>query len=135
MDMRPHPHIAWAGLAMLLAAGTVFPQSGGLTRTVLNRADVSDPHREAVVVRIDIAPDGRSGRHTHPGDEISYVQEGQVELTIDGQPPHVYKAGDSIVIPAGTVHDAHNLGSIPARLLGVFVVEKGKPLASAAPAP
>jgi uncharacterized cupin superfamily protein len=36
-----------------------------------------------------------SGRHTHPGLETSYVLDGEVTLTIDGQPPKVYKAGDA----------------------------------------
>ena len=45
----------------------------------------------------------------------------------------VVKAGESFVIPAGTVHDAHNDGSAPANLVGVYVVEKGKPLATPAP--
>lgn len=116
-------------------AGSVWAQATGLTRTIINKADVSVPGREAVVVRIEIAPDGRAGRHTHPGDEISYVQEGQFELLVDGQPPHVYRAGESFVVPAGTVHDAHNVGDAPTRILGVYVVEKGKPLASPAAKP
>jgi quercetin dioxygenase-like cupin family protein len=116
-------------------AGGVQAQGAGLTRTVLNKADVSVPGREAVVVRVEIAPDGRAGRHTHPGDEISYVQEGQFELLVDGQPPRIYKAGESFVVPAGVVHDAHNVGDTPTRLIGVYVVEKGKPLASPATTP
>jgi quercetin dioxygenase-like cupin family protein len=126
---------ALAAVLACVAAVGVSAQGSGLTRTVLNKADVSVPGREAVVVRIDIAPDGRAGRHTHPGDEISYVQEGQFELLVDGQPPRVYKAGESFVVPAGTVHDAHNIGDAPTRLIGVYVVEKGKPLASPAPTP
>lgn len=124
-----------AGITLFSAVTIVLAEGGGLTRTVINRADVSVPGREAVVVRIEIAPDGRAGRHTHPGDEISYVQEGQFELLVDGQPPRVFRAGESVVIPAGTVHDAHNVGDTPARLIGVYVVEKGKPLASPASAP
>jgi quercetin dioxygenase-like cupin family protein len=132
------PHFILPVLAAVLAcaaAGGVSAQGSGLTRTIVNKADVSIPGREAVVVRIDIAPDGRAGRHTHPGDEISYVQEGQFELLVDGQPPRVYKAGESFVVPAGTVHDAHNTGDAPTRLIGVYVVEKGKPLASPAATP
>ena len=126
-------HVLAAVLACAVAGGALA-QASGLTRTVINKADVSVPGREAVVVRVEIAPDGRAGRHTHPGDEISYVQEGQFELLVDGQPPRVYKAGESFVVPAGTVHDAHNTGDAPTRLIGVYVVEKGKPLASPAPA-
>ena len=49
------------------------------------RADVSMPGREAVVARVEVAPGPKAGRHTHPGDEISYVMEGEGELRIDGE--------------------------------------------------
>ena len=45
----------------------------------------------------------------------------------------VVKAGDGFVVPAGVKHDAHNTGSAPLKLVGVYVVEKGKPLATPAP--
>lgn len=126
--------LRWSlGLAALAVAGGLFAQASGLTRTLVGRADVSIPGKEAVVARVEVAPGARAGRHTHPGDEISYVQEGQVELLVDGQAPRVVKAGESFVITAGTVHDAHNSSDAPVKLLGVYVVEKGKPLATPAP--
>ncbi|MDC8759977.1 cupin domain-containing protein [Janthinobacterium fluminis] len=123
-----------AALALLLcAAGAVATaQSGAIKRTVIERADVSVPHREAVVARVELAPGGVAGRHTHPGDEISYVLEGEGELLIDGAAPRPLKAGDAFVVPAGTVHDAKNTGAATLRVVGVYVVEKGKPLGSPA---
>ena len=120
-------------VAALGAAGALMAQASGLTRTLVGRADVSVPGREAVVARVEVAPGAKAGRHTHPGDEISYVLEGEATLLVDGQPPRVVKAGESFVVPAGAVHDAQNEGSTPTRLIGVYVVEKGKPLASPAP--
>jgi|SRR5258706_8108429 len=133
--MKFERNCAAAALSILslCVAGALFAQASGLTRTVVGRADVSVPGREAVVARVEVAPGAHAGRHTHPGDEISYVLEGEAELLIDGQPPRIVKAGESFVIPAGTVHDAHNASAVPVRLIGVFVVEKGKPLASPAP--
>ena len=125
------PTLAAVGLA--LSAGVLFAQAPALTRTIVGRADVSVPNREAVVARVEVAPGGKAGRHTHPGDEISYVMEGEATLLVDGQPPRIVKAGESFVIPAGVVHDAHNNSTVPTRLVGVYVVEKGKPLATPAP--
>ena len=122
-----------AGAALLATASGLFAQASGLTRTLVGKADVSVPGREAVVARVEVAPGAKAGRHTHPGDEISYVMEGEVQLLIDGQPPKTVKAGESFVVPAGTVHDAHNSSAAPVKLVGVYVVEKGKPLASPAP--
>nr|WP_315244756.1 cupin domain-containing protein [uncultured Albidiferax sp.] len=120
-------------LVGLVSVGTLLAQNPGLQRTVVGRADVSVPGREAVVARVEVAPGAKAGRHTHPGDEISYVLEGEATLLVDGQPPRVIKAGESFVVPAGVVHDAHNDGAVPTRLVGVYVVEKGQPLASPAP--
>ena len=120
-------------IAALGSAGALMAQASGLTRTLVGRADVSVPGREAVVARVEVAPGAKAGRHTHPGDEISYVMEGEATLLIDGQAPRTVKAGESFVIQAGVVHDAHNDGAVPIKLVGVYVVEKGKPLASPAP--
>lgn len=119
--------------ALLVATGAVCAQASGLTRTLVGRADVSVPGREAVVAKVEVAAGARAGRHTHPGDEISYVLEGEVELLVDGQPSRTVRAGESFVVPAGVVHDAHNSSANAVRLVGVYVVEKGKPLASPAP--
>lgn len=127
--------IAIAAAAAVAAIAVPVARSAGLTRTVVTREDVSVAGREAVVARVEIAPGASAGRHTHPGDEISYLLEGEAVLLIDGQPPRHLKAGDAFVIPAGTIHDARNEGDVPARVVGVYVVEKGKPLASPAPAP
>ena len=118
---------------LLVPAGGAFAQASGLTRTLVGKADVSVPGREAVVARVEVAAGARSGRHTHPGDEISYIVDGEAELLVDGQPTRTVKAGESFVIPAGVVHEAHNPGGVPIHLIGVYVVEKGKPLASPAP--
>jgi quercetin dioxygenase-like cupin family protein len=114
----------------LLAAGATVAQ---VKRTPVLSADVAAPNREAVVVRGEIAPGASAPRHTHPGDEISYVMEGEVELLIDGAAPRVIKAGEAFVVPAGTVHGARNAGAVPLRFVGVYVVDKGKPLAVPAP--
>ena len=126
---------AVAGVALVAFAGVIVAQNPGLTRTIVTKADVSVPNREAVVARVEVAPGGVAGWHTHPGDEISYVTEGEATLMIAGQPPRKVAAGEGFVIPAGVVHNARNGGATAVRLVGVYVVEKGKPLASPAPEP
>lgn len=127
-------HTLSAIAALLLAAGTgaAHAQASGIHRTVVKKADVSVPGREAVVARVELDAGATAGRHSHPGDEISYVLEGEGELRIDGEDPRRVKAGEAFVIPAGTIHDAINVGSGPLKLVGVYVVDKGKPLATPA---
>ena len=119
-------------LAAVFTAG-VLAQNSAIQRTVVNRADISMPGREAVIARVDIAPGGGSGRHTHPGEEISYILEGEGQILIDGHEPLNVKPGVGFVVPAGAKHEARNTGSQPLKLVAVYTVEKGKPIATPAP--
>ena len=58
--------------------------------------------------------------------------EGELELVIDGQAPMKIKAGESYQIPEGAVHDA-KAGDKPFKVLGVYVVKAGEPLAKPVP--
>ena len=108
-------HVAWA-------------QQPGITRTDLQRHDLSVPGREVIQVRVDIDPGVVAPKHTHPGEEIIYVLEGTLEYEVEGQPPVTLKAGDVLFIPAATIHAAKNVGRGNAAELATYVVEKGKPL-------
>lgn len=127
-----------AGLAALalccsaLALAQSATPTPPLKRTEIVRGDVSVPNREAIVAHIEIAAGATAPRHTHPGDEISYFLGGEGELLVDGQPPRRLKAGEAFIIPAGVVHAARNPGAEPARLVGVYILEKGQPLATPA---
>jgi quercetin dioxygenase-like cupin family protein len=125
------------GLAMLMTVlavtSALVAQNPAVKRTVVKTGDVSVPGREAVIANVEIAPGGSAGRHTHPGDEISYVVAGEGEILMEGKPPLKIKPGDGFVVPGGTKHDAHNTGEQPLKLIAVYVVEKGKPLATPAP--
>src|SRR6267154_6483040 len=103
---------SWSALVLLAAAGVVLlAQNPGIQRTVVQRKDISVPGREAVIARVEIAPGASAGRHTHPGEEITYVMDGEAEILIEGQPPLKVKAGDGFIVPAGAKHDAHNTGT------------------------
>jgi quercetin dioxygenase-like cupin family protein len=113
----------------IVAVGALFAQNPGIKRTIVKTQDVSGGH-QAIIASVTIAPGAFAGRHTHPGEEMSYVIEGEGEVLIDGQPPLPIKAGDGFVIPAGAIHDAHNTGKVPIKMAAVYYVEKGKPVAT-----
>ena len=102
-------------------------QVPGLTRTDLQRHDLSVPGREVIQNRVDIAPDAPPVRHKHPGEEIIYVLEGVLEYSIDGREPATFKAGEVLLVPPETVHSVKNVGSGTAAELATYIVEKGKP--------
>ena len=113
-----------------LAAAALNAQTPGFTRTLLQDQQLSAQDRHAVVARAEFVPGGQAGRHTHPGEELGFVVEGTLELTIDGQPPKTVKAGEVFFVPAGLVHDGKNVGSGKAVVLATYIVEKGKPVAT-----
>ena len=122
-----------AAMAMLVAATIPVPssaqaQQNGVTRTDLQRHDLSAPGREAVQVRVDLAPGVAFGNHTHPGEEIIYVLEGSLEYEVEGKQPVTLHAGEVLFIPEGAIHAAKNVGSDNGAELATYVVEKGKPL-------
>ena len=126
------PIKALAALFLVIGLATTSGAFAQVKRTPVLSADVAAPGREAVMVRGEIKPGAGAPRHTPPGDEISYVMEGEVELLVDGEAPRVVKAGEGFVIPAGKIHGARNSGTTTLRFLGVYVVDKGKPLATPA---
>jgi len=105
-------------------------QQAGFKRTVIQQSKLSVPGREAVTAVAEFQPGATVGRHTHPGEEVGYILEGTIVLEQDGKPAVTLGVGQTFFIPAGTVHNATNKGSAPARVLANYIVEPGKPLAS-----
>jgi quercetin dioxygenase-like cupin family protein len=109
-------------------------QQPAIKRTILQRQDdPASPKYEAIMGISEIPPGGTSGKHRHPGIELSYVLEGSVELTHEGKPPITVKAGEATMNTLGGIHTATNRGATPVKLLTCYVVEKGKPLAQVVP--
>ncbi len=115
-------------IASALASYVVLAQGPGLTRKDLQRHDLSVPGREAIQVLVGIAPGTVAPNHTHPGEELVYVVEGQLEYALEGKPPVTLKAGEVLFIPPGTPHSVKNVGSGNGAELATYIVEKGKPL-------
>ena len=132
--MKKLQSIAMAALVagVFLAPSGAQTQQNGVTRTDLQRHDLSAQGREAIQVRVDLAPGVAFGKHTHPGEEVIYVLEGELEYQIEDTPPVTLKAGEVLFIPAGTVHSARNAGSVKGSELATYIVEKGKPLVTLA---
>lgn len=103
----------------------------GLKRTIIKRTDGPMDGYESVNARVDLEAGALVARHTHPGIESSYVVEGALELSVDGEGTRIFKAGDGFQVPTGVPHSGKN-GDKATVLAITYVVEKGKPLASPA---
>jgi quercetin dioxygenase-like cupin family protein len=103
-------------------------QPSPVKRTPLGKAEVPGSNYEVVFGMAELTPGPKAGRHSHPGQVLAYVAEGEFWYLADGQPEKVYKAGDSFQIPAGAIHNEGGVGSTPTKVMAVYIVEKGKPL-------
>ena len=103
-----------------------------MKRTILERFDVPDSNYETVIMHVEIAPLANTGLHTHPGFDAAYLLEGGLTVLERGQPDKAIQPGESWRVPPGSVHEVKS-GDQITKVLAVYVVEKGKPLASPAP--
>src|SRR3954462_13982248 len=133
MNRRRLTMAAAGGAAALIgvwATGSTKAQQPGFKRVEMQRHDLGTPGREVVQVRAEFEPGASIGKHTHPGEEIGYLLEGNLELEIAGKPNATLKAGDAFFVPAETPHAAKNMGKGPAKVLATYIIEKGKPVAT-----
>ena len=127
--------IAAAGSTSLLPSQLIAspaqgaaPKLAGIGRIDLIQDDLSVPGREAVQALVTIPEGVAAPRHSHPGEELAYVVEGSLEYALDGRPPVIVKAGESLFIPYGVPHAVKNVGSGNAVELATYFADKGKPL-------
>jgi quercetin dioxygenase-like cupin family protein len=117
--------------ALALAAPAVLAQTSPVKRTDLQEVDYPNGYITSMIT-VEFPPNHVVAPHTHPGAEVIYVLEGEMTITLAGKDPRKVKAGDSLNIPANTVHQG-TMGPAGVKLLNTFVLEKGKPRNSPAP--
>ncbi len=123
---------ALAVLTITWSAASPAEPAPAIKRTVLQKHELRAQGLEGVMAQVEIPPGGREGRHTHPAEVFGYVVEGTITLEVEGRPPATLKAGESIFIEAGKVHEGINRSDAPVKLVAVFVTEKGKPMTTQA---
>jgi quercetin dioxygenase-like cupin family protein len=115
-----------------LTSAVYSQQNDPIKRTIVQKAEFPGDKMATLLVMIEVIPNGVVARHTHPGVEVGYVIDGSIEFTISGEAPKTYRRGDTYTVPVTTPHSAI-AGPNGVRMVGTFVVEKDKPLASPAP--
>lgn len=128
--------LAVAALSTAGYAQTQQPASPPpIKRTPLGKVDVPGSNYEVVFGIAELVPGPKTGRHSHPGIVMAYVAEGEFWYLIDGQPERIYNAGDAFQVSEHAVHNEGAVGTGPAKVIAVYIVEKGKPLVQPAVAP
>lgn len=69
--------------------------------------------------RQSMAPGAATPPHRHDCDEVVLCEAGEGEVTIDGV-VHRFRAGQTIVLPKGLLHQIFNTGTVTMETLGIF---------------
>lgn len=119
----------------LAASADVTPTAAGARPRPVAQPVSSDalPHvqgKRITTMVVEFPPAGFSPPHHHAGSVTVYVLSGIIRSQLQGQPPIVYRAGESFFEPPGAVHLlAENMSATePARILAVFVADEGATL-------
>jgi quercetin dioxygenase-like cupin family protein len=127
MTARP---LALVGTLFLLSAtpGASQERQGVISHPALLKMLLPDTENlEVAVYETEYAPGGVNPRHLHPAAITFYVVSGTGVWQEDGKPPVSLKAGDSLYVPAGTIHSHWNpSASERLRFLEFIVAEKDK---------
>lgn len=118
------------GGLMATGAGAQSAASG-FKRTIIKQTDGPMEGYVTLNVRVEAEPGAPIPRHTHPGIESSYIVEGTLELSIDGEATRTLHPGDGFQVPPRVPHSGKT-GDSKAVIAATYVVEKDKPLASPA---
>ena len=135
-----HKPAVIAAIALFVTAAAVSAQqpapaapAPGIKRTLLQKVEIPGTNFETVLGMAEIAANSNAGRHTYPGPETGTVVEGEMILIVEGQPDRTLKPRDSYQIAAGSIHDV-KAGPTGTKVVAAYMVPKGQPLATPAPA-
>jgi len=113
-------------LAVALATGQ--ERRGIIGHPPLLKLDLADTaNQEVAVYETVYEPGGINPRHMHPAAITFHVLSGSGIWQEEGKPPVTLKAGDSLFVPAGTIHSHWNPSATDRlRFLEFMVAEKDK---------
>jgi quercetin dioxygenase-like cupin family protein len=108
---------------IMMAPAAVIPATSynDTIKTNFSHPISNVPGKSLVAVEVSYPPGGASAPHH------AYVVSGQVASQVEGQPEHIYRAGESWYETPGAHHliSRNASNTEPAKLLAVFVVDTG----------
>ncbi len=123
-----------SGFLLTLAAAATAATPAPIIHAEIAVPRANGPQQVVVQTR-EFPPGASSGWHVHHGTEVAYLVSGEMEFRVAGNPVQRQHPGESITIPRGVAHMGTSVGVEPAKLVITLVVDKGKPLRVARPAP
>ena len=79
---------------------------------------------------ITIPPDGETGWHLHAVPLFGYILAGELTVDYGDKGTHIYKTGDGLMEAINWPHNGMNMGTVPVRILAVYMGAEGIPNAT-----
>ena len=83
---------------------------------------------------VTIPPGGQTGWHEHSIPLYAYILEGELTVDYGEKGTRVYRTGDSLLEAIDWPHNGHNRGTVPVRILAVYIGAEGLADATKLPA-
>ena len=97
--------------------------------------DFPDANANVTSAIVTIPPGGATGWHQHEVPLFAYILEGELTVDYGSKGTRIYKAGDSVMEAVDWPHNGTNTGTVPMRLLAVYMGGGGEANTVALPAP
>jgi quercetin dioxygenase-like cupin family protein len=95
----------------------------GITPEILVRTTVPGvPWKQEIVTRTTYQPGARIRKHYHPSQIVFLILEGTMGVQEDGKGAVTLKAGDTLLIPPGTIHSHWNASQTDKLVFAEFVL-------------
>jgi quercetin dioxygenase-like cupin family protein len=116
------------GFYMIHSVSLMAQSKPGIAHTALLRTELANSGgKEVVVWDTEYEPGAINPRHLHRSAITFYVVSGSGVWLEDGKPPITLRAGDSLLVPAGTIHSHWNTSATERlRFLEFIAADKGK---------
>lgn len=84
---------------------------------------------------VTIPPGGETGWHEHSIPLYAYILEGELTVDYGAEGTRVYRAGEGVMEAIDWPHNGTSTGTVPVRILAVYIGAESMPTAEAVPAP
>lgn len=100
------------------------------TQTTWDGAPIVYPEGQAEVtgMLVEIAVGAQTGWHLHPVPSFAVVVEGELEVHLKNGMVKKLKAGDGLAEVVNTLHNGHNVGTVPVKLFVFYTGAVGSQL-------
>ena len=90
---------------------------------------------KVTAVVVTVPPGGETGWHKHSVPLFGYILDGTLSVDYGARGTRTYQTGEGLLEAMAAPHNGRNLGTVPVRILAVYVGAEGQANAAAADKP